>query len=219
MWINSQKIDLFFHPSTRYNLRDRQPKMNAHNDKDASGVESQKEYRFDPSQVFTQETLIDIRNRIGLTEHNMTTQQFAHVLDAGMAVTLVLAVADDGFRYIKCGGDMDNCMWDGPDRSRGHTTDGAEYAIRYSELTPTIQSILIDHLNGGKISRFSNAESFLRYQMTLEDMDWNRRCVQLEVATAQYNTVLPSRKQVLDLYNKLYVLPATEEDEEDEDDE
>ena len=193
--------------------------MNTHNDKDASGVESQKEYRFDPSQVFTQETLIDIRNRIGLTEHNMTTQQFTRVLDAGMTVTLVLAVADDGFRYIKASDDMDNCMWDGPDRSRGHTTDGAEYAIRYSELTPTIQSILIAHLNDGKFASVSNTEFFLHYQMTLEDMDWNRRCVQLGVATAAYSTALPSRKQVLDLYHNMYVLPATEDDEEDDDEE
>lgn len=185
---------------------------------DATSITSQKTYQFDPSQVFTQETLTDIRNRIGLTEHNMTTQQFVRVLDAGMAVTLVLAVADDGFRYIKDGGDMDNCMWDGSDRSRGHTTDGVEYTIRYTELTPTIQSILIDHLNGGELTRRSNAEFFLRYQMTLADMDWNRRCVQLEVATAAYSTVLPSRKQFLDLYHKLYVLPATEDDEDDDED-
>lgn len=220
MWRISQKLIYFFthQPDTTLHQRDIQLKMNAnqqtHNDKDSSSVQSQKTYKFDPSQVFTQETLEDIRNRIGLTEHNMTTQQFARVLDDGMSVTLVLAVADDGFRYIKSSDDMDNCIW--YVGGSGHTTDGAQYTIRYSELTTTIQSILIDHLNDGKLVRHSNTEFFLRYQMTLEDMDWNRRCVQLEVATASYNTVLPSRKQVLDLYHNMYVRPANAEDEEDD---
>lgn len=186
----------------------------AHND--ASVIQTYttfRSYTFYPSQVFTQDTLTDIRSCIGLTEHNMTTHQFSRVLDDGMTVSLVLAVANDGFRYIKDVGDSDNGVWCGC-----HTNDGYVYTTRYSELTDAIQNILIDHINDGKLPRHSNMEFFLRYQMTLQDMDWDRR-VRLGVATAGYITVLPSRKQVIDAYNDLYVRPATAKGDEEEDDE
>lgn len=177
----------------------------------ATAIRSQNTLKFDPSQVFTQETLQDIRDIIGLTEHNMTNQQFANVLDAGMRVTLVLAVADDGFRYIKDGGDMDNCLW--CVGGSCHITDGDEFTIRYGLLTSAVQNILIDHITDGADTDLTNAGVFLDYQMTLNEMEWNRRCVQLGVATASYNGVLPSRKQVLDLYHRVHVLAATEENE------
>lgn len=175
-------------------------------------IDNERTYVFDAKQVFTQETLEDMRDLLALTDKDMSMRQFAAIIDHCIKVTLTLGVATNGFRYIKLSQDFER------ERRAENGNDGPEMRFRFHEFTPAIQSILIDHLNDGQLVRGSNLEFFLRYQMAVEDLD-----VQVEWGTCavdNYECIVPSRKQVLYHYHDWYVLPATEDsDEEDSDEE
>lgn len=165
-------------------------------------------YTFDPSQVFTQETLEDMRARLALTEHDMTIQQFARILDEKMPVHLTLAIAADGFRYVK-DGDDGNRDW-----AKDDANHGPHYSVRFHEFASPAKAVILDHITDSKVTRSSNAELFLRYQMNIDDNEAINGVGYTEAidATDIYYCVLPTRKQVLALHHKWYVLPATEDD-------
>lgn len=164
-------------------------------------VESEKGYQFAPSDAFTQETLEDIRNRLGLRVSSITFKQFVRILDTLMTVCFKLAVATDGFRYVN---------WADDDVLAKHNCSGKTYVLKLDKFAPSVKGIIADHIAGGG----NDLDAFVRYRKTIEEFcdgdKWEHDFVLGPIEYWEGN--LPTRKQVLDLYRKLYVLPAEEED-------
>jgi hypothetical protein len=169
-------------------------------------VASERTYAFDAKQVFTSDTLEEMRDRLALTDRDLSLRQFAAIINHRMTVTLTLGVADTGFRYIKLSNDSVDQVGSG-----GLGNQGPNIELRFSEFSPSVQNILIDHLNEGAVVRGTTTDTFLRYQMAVDDLDADPEML-LVMAASRYDCTLPSRKQVLDLYHDWYLLPA-EEDE------
>jgi hypothetical protein len=173
-------------------------------------VASERTYAFDAKQVFTRETLEEMRERLALTDRDLNLRQFAAIINHHMTVTLTLGVADNGFRYIKLSNDAADEMRRGEFGNKGPNME-----LRFSEFSPSVQNILIDHLtNNGELVRGTTTDIFLRYQMAVDDLDEDVDML-LVMAASRYDCMLPSRKQVLALYHDWYLLPA-KEDEEDQ---
>jgi hypothetical protein len=168
-------------------------------------------YAFDAKQVFTTETLEEMRDRLALTDRDLSLRQFAAIINHRMTVTLTLGVAGNGFRYIKLSNDAADEVRRGEFGNKGPNME-----LRFSEFSPSVQNILIDHLNNGELVRGTTTDIFLRYQMAVDDLDREQdEAGQLDLllAASRYDCKLPSRKQVLALYHDWYLLPAEEEDE------
>lgn len=164
------------------------------------GVESEQGYKFAPSEAFTQETLEDIRNRLGFLVSSMSFKQFVNILDTLMSVCFNLGVATDGFRYV---------TWADDDVLAESNCSGETYVLKLDKFAPSVKGIILDHITGDKTSCGNDLDSFFRYQKTLEEFcegsKWQHDFVLDPIDYWEGN--LPTHKQVLDLYHKLYVLP------------
>jgi len=172
-------------------------------------VASERTYAFDAKQVFTRDTLEEMRERLALTDRDLSLRQFAAIINHRMTVTLTLGVADNGFRYIKLSNDSEDEV-----RRGEFGNQGPNIQLRFSEFSHSVQHILIDHLNNGALARSTTSDIWMRYQMAVDDFNEDVDML-LVLAASRYDCRLPSRKQVLALYHDWYLLPA-EEDEEDQ---
>jgi len=158
------------------------------------GVESEQGYKFAPSEAFTQETLEDIRNRLGFMVSSMSFKQFVNILDTLMTVCFNLCVATDGFRYV---------TWADDDVLAESNCSGETYVLKLDKFAPSVKGIILDHIT----SSGNDLDSFFRYQKTLEEFcegsKWQHDFVLDPID--EWEDKLPTHKQVIDLYNRLPV--------------
>lgn len=160
-------------------------------------------YREAPSCAFTKDTLEDILNRLGLVESGMTYRQLAAILNKLMKVCLnfnCVATDTDVFGYV---------TWADDDVLAESNCSGETYVLKFDKFDLDVRNEILTHINW-HIGAKTLEEGFSLYQKKLKEICdgplWHLDFVLDPID--YWEGKLPTRKQVLDLYHELYVLPA-----------
>lgn len=156
---------------------------------------SEQIYPFVPSQVFDRRTFHDIRARLGLT---IPMDQLIAVLDHKLTIHLSLATSTNGRKFVRQTKDGEYHS-DGP--------EGPKYSVLLQNLEGSIRNIVGKHIDGNYVG---SDETFLRYQMKNDEMDYSMWSELLPVHELEF--ILPGREQVLALHHDWYVLPTQDGD-------